>query len=232
MRKILLGTVSLLAVTALAAGSAEAQMPNLFSGPAVNWTGPYAGIEGGYGWGSNRQTDPTGFNSGHYSSSGGIVGGTLGYNWEMPNHLVLGAETDLSWANIAGQTSNAVCGGGAANYCESSLEGPFGTLRGRVGYSFGRIMPFVDGGLAYGKIHGGELGTTANGSGSSMRAGWTVGGGVEAALTPKWSAKLEYLRVDLGSGHTFDDSFTGGGGAPENVHFDANVVRAGLNYRF
>ncbi|MGH7075444.1 MAG: outer membrane protein [Stellaceae bacterium] len=230
MRKLLLGTVSLMAATALAGGTAAAQMPNFFSGPAVNWTGPYAGVEGGYGWGANRQTDPTGFNSGHYSSSGGLVGGTLGYNWELPNHLVLGAETDLSWTDIAGKDRNAVCGGGAPDYCESRLDF-LGTVRGRVGYSFGRIMPFATGGFAYGGLHGAESDAAAIGSGNSINTGWTAGAGVAAALAPNWSAKVEYLHVDLGNQHTFDDTVPGAT-VPQSLDFSSDIIRVGLDYKF
>jgi outer membrane immunogenic protein len=237
MRKLLLGTVSLLALAALT-GAADAQSlfsgPGFFSGPAPNWTGLYAGVEGGYGWGSARQSDPTGFSSGRYSTNGGLAGGTVGYNWEMPNHLVLGAETDLSWAQIGGDTHNGACGG---NYCGAQLQSPFGTVRGRLGYAFGRVMPYVTGGFAYGMVHGGEGNIAANGpygSGDTMQTGWTAGGGVEAALAPHWSAKLEYLYVDLGDNHTFNDENVTGptNFTPENVSFNSNIVRLGLNYRF
>jgi outer membrane immunogenic protein len=229
MKRLLVGTVSLLALGAFA-GTANAQMPNFFSGPAVNWTGPYAGVEGGYGWGSAEQTDPSGFDSGRYSTSGGLVGGTLGYNWELPNHIVLGGETDLSWADIGGDSHFNGCG---ASYCTSKLE-MLGTARGRVGFSFGRVMPFVTGGLAYGDIHGKEgLGySDPYGSGTTLHTGWTAGGGVEAALAPKWSAKAEYLYTDLGSGRTFTDHFSDGSTLPENVRLKSNIFRVGLNYKF
>lgn len=62
-------------------------------------------------------------------------------------------------------------------------------------------------------------------------SGWTVGGGVELALGPNWSAKLEYLYVDLG---TVNNTIvvTGGPSLTDSARIQMNVVRAGVNYRF
>jgi outer membrane immunogenic protein len=59
---------------------------------------------------------------------------------------------------------------------------------------------------------------------SSNQLGWTIGGGLEYAFMGNWSAKLEYLYVDLGS---FNAAVI-----PTNVSFKENIVRAGLNYKF
>jgi outer membrane immunogenic protein len=149
-----------------------------------------------------------------------LVGGTVGYNWQI-NRLVLGLEADESWADIHGSTNTLVCGG-APPTCSSNLRS-LGTFRGRVGWAgvlwWNNVMPYVTGGLAWGSLHGAEgtaFGLGAFGSGTTTRAGWTVGGGVEAMLTPNWTAKLEY----------------GFGVVPESIDFRANVVRAGLNYKF
>ena len=69
-------------------------------------------------------------------------------------------------------------------------------MRGRIGYSFDRVMPYATGGLAVGDI---RAATPGFAGGTSTNAGWTLGGGVEVALPGNWSAKAEYLRVDLGS---------------------------------
>jgi outer membrane immunogenic protein len=100
------------------------------------------------------------------------------------------------------------------------------TVRGRVGYSFDRVMPYVTGGLAVGDINAAVPGLTG---GSSTNAGWTVGGGVEVALPGNWSAKAEYLHVDLGR----FNCGAGCGVAPtDNVSEQENVFRAGVNYHF
>ena len=76
---------------------------------AASWAGFHLGIARGWGWGRADQTDPTGFDSGHYNANGGLVGGTLGYNWQF-DQFVLELECDGSWADIHGSTTGI--GGG------------------------------------------------------------------------------------------------------------------------
>jgi outer membrane immunogenic protein len=178
---------------------------------AYNWTGLYAGINGGGGFGrSNWSTLGTDFNT-----SGGMVGGTLGYNWQM-GQTVFGLEGDLDWSNVKGSTA---CGGFS---CETRNNW-LGTFRGRIGYAFNRVMPYVTGGLAVGNVKA----SSALGSSDETRAGWTLGGGIEANIVGPWSAKIEYLYADLGK---TDCAACVVGGT--DVSFHANIVRAGLNYRF
>jgi outer membrane immunogenic protein len=78
----------------------------------------------------------------------------------------------------------------------------------------------------------GPTAAAAVGTSTSDRAGWTVGAGIEGALGNNWSAKLEYLYVDLG---TINTAFAGVGAfAPLTVssHVTDNIVRAGVNYKF
>jgi outer membrane immunogenic protein len=238
MRKFL-GTAAILTVFATSAMAADlaVRAPARYVAPVsvYNWTGFYVGIEGGGGWGFARQRDALGFNSGGYNVSGGLVGGTLGYNWQI-NRLVLGLEADEAWADIRGSTNTLICGGAPPN-CSSNLRS-LGTFRGRVGWAgvlwWNNVMPYVTGGLAWGSLHGSEGDVLANGafgSGTTTRAGWTVGGGIEAMLTPNWTAKLEYLYVDF-RGDVFNDVVPGFGVVPQSIDFRANVVRAGLNYKF
>jgi outer membrane immunogenic protein len=179
-----------------------------------NWTGFYAGINAGYGWGKsdwsalNVDTSPSGF----------IIGGTLGYNYQTGS-FVWGLEGDIAWSNLKGSTN---CGLGLT--CETSNKW-FATARGRVGYAFDRFMPYITGGAAFGDIEAkvNPLALTA----SETRVGWTAGAGLEYAFLGNWTAKIEYLYVDLGS---FGTTFTAP--LPNNVSFKENVVRAGLNYKF
>ena len=67
----------------------------------------------------------------------------------------------------------------------------------RLGYAAGRFMPYVTGGAAFGDI---KTSVTGQPDCTSTKIGWTVGGGLEAALAGPWTAKLEYLYVDLGRG--------------------------------
>jgi outer membrane immunogenic protein len=87
-------------------------------------------------------------------------------------------------------------------------------------------MPYITGGLAVGEVQAWDALTPA--SGSAFRAGWTIGGGIEAAFARDWTVKLEYLYMDLGSAQLFNIV----PGVPETVSFKANLVRLGIDYHF
>lgn len=219
MKRLVLASIGALAVvtTMGAANAADIQrrqaMPT--KAPAYvqmyNWTGAYVGINGGGGWGRSDTSSP--FASGSFKTSGGVVGGTVGYNWQT-GPAVFGLEGDIDWSNIRGSST---CGAGFS--CETKNSW-LATARGRVGYAFDRFMPFVTGGLAVGDIKNNVAGV---GSSTTTKAGWTVGGGLEAALTGPWTAKVEYLYADLGRGTSVLGADT---------KFNTSLVRAGLNYRF
>lgn len=182
-----------------------------------NWTGFYVGINGGYAWGTSEWTTPA-INT---SPSGWLIGGTLGYNYQMGS-VVLGIEGDFDYADVRG---TAACG---AFVCETKTT-YLGTIRGRLGYAFDRFMPYVTGGGAYGDIKASSTDPATTG-GSASKFGWTVGGGLEYAFLGNWSAKIEYLYVDLG---TFNCGATCTIGPLHNeISFNEHIVRAGLNYKF
>jgi outer membrane immunogenic protein len=190
-----------------------------------DWTGFYLGINGGYGFGRSSWSDPAaGANSGRFNTSGGTLGGQLGYNWQT-GPAVLGLETDMNWINAKGSSSaGGVCLTDGAGQCQTK-QSWLGTTRARVGYAFDRWLPYLTGGVAYGDIRADQ----ANGSSSTTKTGWTAGGGVEYGIDRNWSAKLEYLHVDLGTA-TFMGAASG---TPTlNVPITDDIVRAGLNYRW
>jgi len=101
------------------------------------------------------------------------------------------------------------------------------TVRGRLGYAADRFMPYVTGGAAFGNIQASTPGFAQT---SSDKGGWTLGAGLEASLALNWTAKVEYLYVDLG---TFNCGLNCGSGlATDNVSFHTNILRAGVNYKF
>ena len=179
-----------------------------------NWTGFYIGVNGGGAFGRSAW-DPTG----HFNMSGGIVGGTVGYNYQF-GQAVVGVEGDIDWAGISGTTNN-LCPLG----CKTS-DSWLSTVRGRLGYAADRFMPFVTGGAAFGNI---KASTPGFAGGNSDRAGWTIGAGLEFAIAGNWTAKAEYLYVDLGK---FTCGLSCGVLPTNNVSFTTNLVRAGVNYRF
>jgi outer membrane immunogenic protein len=182
-------------------GRAPRVAPAPVYAPLYSWAGFYMGVNGGGGFGD---------------TSGGLFGGQLGYNWQF-GQTVLGLETDIQWSGIKGS-------GNCAFGCETKNNW-FGTARGRLGYAYDRWLPYVTGGLAYGDVEANpSFGFISQ---SKTSTGWTVGAGVEFALAQNWTAKVEYLYMDLG-----DFSSVVSAPAPTTVDFKANIVRAGVNFRF
>ena len=131
-------------------------------------------------------------------------------------------------ASRATSTGRALNGTGTSVGCPggcSTSDTWLSTVRGRIGYSFDRVMPYVTGGLAVGDI---RAATPGFAGGTSTNAGWTLGAGLEVALPGNWTAKAEYLRVDLGSFNCTGCSAS----PPDNVSLQENVFRAGVNYHF
>ncbi len=210
MKNLLLASVGLLALGVASASAADMQRREVMpvKAPAYvsqmyNWTGAYVGINGGYAF------------SGSNDGKGGLIGGTLGYNYQS-GPVVWGLEADIDWTNING-------GGACGGFGCTTHNNYIGTVRGRIGYALGAtgsIMPYVTGGLAYGDV---ENDVPGFGSARETEFGYALGGGVEAALTGPWTAKVEYMYVDLGDGPTV---------AGVGSDFHTNIIRAGLNYRF
>jgi outer membrane immunogenic protein len=185
-----------------------------------DWTGLYLGVNGGYAWGNSRYNFAGLGSTGAFGLSGGIIGGTIGVNYQF-GHIVTGLEGDLDWTNLNGSTT---CPGSALT-CQTSSDW-VSTVRGRVGYAFDRFLPYVTGGLAMGNINANVAGV---GSSSATNYGWTIGGGMEYALTDHWSAKVEYLHNNLGS---MDCGLSCSITPPARVRLDEDTVRAGINYKF
>jgi len=148
MKRVLLASLSLLAIAAAATPAASADLPRQMpvKAPAYvpayyNWTGLYVGINGGGAFGnSNWSALGTSFNT-----SGGLIGGTVGYNWQM-GQAVFGLEGDADWSSLSGSTT-AGCPPG----CKTESNW-LSTIRGRLGYAADRWMPYVTAGAAFGNI--------------------------------------------------------------------------------
>lgn len=190
--------------------------------PIFTWTGFYLGIVGGYNWGKTDWTIDN-IDVARFDANGGNIGGTVGYNYQFANNVVLGLETDLAWS---GAKDDIRCFGVDVS-CETQSQW-IGTLRPRLGYAFDRFLPYITGGAAYGNVklsaHDDVTGDTF--SDSSTRFGWAAGVGVEYAFTDQFTAKLEYMHTDLGRDDYLIDDL------PVRAKWSANGVRVGLNYRF
>jgi outer membrane immunogenic protein len=245
----------------------EAPAP-VFVPPPFTWTGFYVGVNAGGIWPSGGRSaslfDPNaGIDGGFFGadfpgglgsqSAGFIGGGQAGYNWQT-GAFVLGVETDFDGTTVSKSFNNTgpAFGGGPLVGDFLSVNGKaslswLGTTRGRIGFVAtpdNRLMIYGTGGVAYG---GGSANFSAfdattgafwAGSPSSTRVGWTVGGGVEYAITNNITIKGEYLYADLGS-----TSFSSIGNPAVAANFpgvvvsgklsyNASIFRAGVNYKF
>jgi len=199
-----------------------------------DWTGLYVGGVVADGWGHSRHCDPGAggcpAGSADFNMSGWLGGVTLGYNLQWSN-LVLGAEADWSWGSIKGSMpSNAVfdCGSGGGT-CQTTISS-LGTVRGRLGYAFGQLLPYVTAGAAFTRVRASDGGTNFFIQDTTTKTTSVWGGGLEFAFAPQWSAKVEYLRIgDLGDftyGHVTGICAC----FMTDTHYD--LVRLGVNYRF
>lgn len=166
-----------------------------------SWMGPYVGGNFGYEWANttNNPTNPEGF-------AGGIQGG---YNWQS-GQFVYGGETDLQLS------------GASDRFAPWKFSNPwFGTLRGRAGFAMNNILIYGTGGLAYGDVKA----ETAALSEIRTHFGWAAGIGLEVGFTPHWSARAEYLYIDLN-----DRGYPATTGAQNGL--ESNLLRLGVNYHF
>jgi len=192
-----------------------------------NWTGAYVGVAGGWTGSSQDWTSTAAVTTGNFTGSGGLFGATLGYNYQSTN-FVAGVEGDASWANIRA-TDNSTGGCSAAFPCTASTNF-LATARGRLGLAANRWLFYVTGGGAFVNVKNDQSALSPLASTSSNKAGWTLGGGVEAALWDKWTAKAEYLHADVGQ--TPFCPAAGCGTLVVSNYTRLDIVRVGLNYKF
>ena len=186
-----------------------------------SWSGIYVGLNGGYGWGTSSWTSTA--TTGDTKPKGWLAGGTLGYNLQT-GVWVWGLEGDIDVSTIKGATTagTGVCAGAIG--CETRNRW-LATARGRIGYSLDRWLPFITGGAAFGDV---KMSPNTGLSETKTKVGWTLGGGVEYAFMGPWSAKIEYLYVDLGKSSCSAATCV----ISTDVGFTSSIVRAGVNYRF
>ena len=202
-----------------------------------NWTNWYIGLNVGGSWG-HQDTTLDGFGTNSLSLDGVVGGGQLGYNWQGPGSpWVFGIEADIQGSDEHNNNGAfAALGPPPSAIAYSDKLDWFGTVRGRVGWATGyqgTWLPYVTGGLAYGRANingGGNLGLTAVAfSSNATQVGWTAGAGLEWAFAGEWSAKIEYLYMDLGDNQTVallpGVNFTA-------HHVTDNIGRVGINWHF
>jgi outer membrane immunogenic protein len=244
MRSLALAAAALLASCAAAAAADLPRPPPIAVAPApyMGWSGFYVGVNVGGGMGNGRHdfgiAAAPGFASVNNLIQGAIGGGQVGFNWQT-GIAVVGVEADFQGTGIKGSLTApclpALCGLPLSATYSQKLPW-FGTVRGRLGVTSAGWLIYATGGFVYGSVENYAAATagvaTAVATLNQVRTGWTIGGGVEVAFAPGWSAKLEYLYFEFGR---VDQTFVVGGGLPnitDSAALTMNVVRAGVNYRF
>jgi len=201
-------------------------------GRPYNWAGLYAGGFSGVAWGKEEWSSAASPLTVAPEFAGYLIGGQAGYNIQS-GRWVYGIEADLGASNAKG---GRACPFNFFFTCEAEL-GWLGSLTGRVGYTWERALFYAKGGLAIGEVTAAGFPNPGPAavlpivvtSGTDTQTGWTIGGGMEFALTDKWSAKAEYMYYDLGSAtHVLDNTPAG----TVDVDTHGSTVRIGVNYHF
>ncbi len=232
-----MGSAAFMLLAAAAVSANAADMPvKAVPAPVVaqvyNWTGLYVGVNGGWGWGQQDPLAPFSnrFDRTSFDINGGMVGGTIGAQVQQ-GYVVLGIEGDLDWANIKGNGISTPTIVGIPQPITLNIAtntSAIGTARIRAGVAMNNWLFYATGGAAFVKssangtsiagVPCGTLGVLPNCSASAWRPGLAAGLGAEWGFTQNWTAKLEYLYIDVvGSGFSTDH---------------INTIRAGVNYRF
>jgi outer membrane immunogenic protein len=252
MKKFIVASLALVAFAAPAfAADMPVKAPMTPVAAPYNWTGWYVGGHAGYGWGQSHEGMDPPFLGGFFIGSpcalvapgagaggqdcghpihGFIGGGQTGYNWQKSN-WVFGVEASFSGASVAG--TETITQGGSTNTAETKIQSLF-LATGRVGYAWDRILAYAKGGYAGASVKftatgipGFEVGTM-----TSWHSGWTVGGGVEYALTANWILGAEYIFADLGRRN---QTIVGSQGSIANLNVDVNQFQSvvgRVSYKF
>jgi opacity protein-like surface antigen len=244
MRRLFRAVLSLLAMQGVAAA---ADLPPPFYKPPLvpaaytGWTGFYVGLNAGGGIGLDRSdfgiAIAPDFASINNPLPGAVGGVEAGYNWQT-GMTVIGFEADFAASGLRGGIS-APCPPG---FCGLPLSATysqkvpwFGTVRGRLGLASSGWLVYATAGYAYARLDIDAVATagvaTAAVSVQETRNGWTAGGGIEVALAPGWSGKVEYLYLDYGRAST-TWIFPVLPPPTDGSRFTMSVARAGVNYRF
>lgn len=203
--------------------AAQAADPIIYEQPPVmmpaamyDWSGFYAGVAAGYAWG-DASYDADVIGAGSFDNDGWLLGGVVGYNFQT-GPWVFGVEGDLYWAGIdGGEDVGIVTISNDTNW--------FGSVRGRAGYAFDNILPYLTAGIAFAD-NDVSIAGAVNASDSNTHVGYTVGLGVEVGLTQNVSTSLEYRYTDFGDKDYDFDGFSSVGDG------DFHTIGAALKWRF
>lgn len=227
-------TLALLACGPVLAGdlpSAKGMLPPAPPLPAFyDWSGVYLGAQAGYGWGSDRFAPVTAFGRvplgprAQTSPSGAFGGGHVGFNHQS-GQLVFGIEADIESMNARTRYEDAAL-------VMRQRQDWQGSVRGRLGYALDRYMVYVSAGAAFTRFEHAFSSplTGLSETAKVSRTGWTVGAGLNHAVTENVILGLDYRYTDYGR---FDQAGRGPffGIAAEHEP-SSHAMRASIAYKF
>jgi outer membrane immunogenic protein len=242
MKKILLGTVGLIALGAVPASAADlaarpyTKAPPMIQAAVYDWTGFYIG--GNAGWGNSHNSwnllnlDGSTFGSeGSNNADGGFAGGQIGYRWQAGT-WVFGVEAQGDWASFRGSNISTVFG----DTNRSRLDA-FGLFTGQIGYAWNNVLLYVKGGAAVVDnrydVFSGVNGALIGSSSDNTNWGGTVGAGVEVGFAPNWTVGVEYDHIFL-QDRTVDFTVPSSSFLlqSDRIRQDVDLVSVRLNYKF
>jgi len=241
LRRILMASAGAVALagSALAADLPSRAPPPVYAPPPFSWTGLYLGGQVGYAFGSlgSNLLSPAGFdffypNQFSYTPQGVIGGAHLGYNLQISQWL-LGLEGDVDGTGLSRTYSAPFgfigpAGFGATIHSTQPIQG---SIRLRAGIAWDRALLYATGGAAFTGIKTSYASFFGYDSISRTRAGWTVGGGIEYAITDNWSIRGEYRYADFGRYNDFLINSGSFFGTSVHSHLTENRVQVGFSYK-
>jgi outer membrane immunogenic protein len=246
MKKLTLALAAATVLISAPALAADLRMPvkaPVVAPPIFSWSGFYIGAHVGGGWGTKDWEFTDVFIGGvavplvpplpatSHDVSGLLAGGQIGFNWQT-GPFVFGVEGEASWADIDGSST---CPNPAAS-CRSEVRW-LASATGRLGYAWDRVLLYAKGGWAFAGdnyfVRFPAAPAFDERSGDITQSGPTIGGGLEWAFTPNWSAKIEYMFASFDR-ERFDFTRIDTGVLVERARVDQELhtVKFGINYRF
>ncbi|UVK36757.1 porin family protein [Mesorhizobium sp. AR10] len=220
MHRLTLASAGFLTALAAPAFAADPMIELPMTAPGFDWTGYFAGLQGGYGWGRADITGTLDPFSASPDLDGGFIGGNVAGLWQF-NQAVIGAEAELNYAAINGSVELA-----PGNSVGTEIKW-FGSVNAKAGYAVDRLLVYGIGGIAFAGIETSQNVGTAFAQ-TQTNVGWTVGAGVDFALTDKFVVGAQYRYYDFGSEH-YDtpDPFS-----DRDQDVKLNAVSLNLRYKF
>ncbi|MAY61725.1 MAG: porin [Rhizobiales bacterium] len=158
-----------------------------------DWSGIFVGVQGGGGWG-NSHVDDNGLTSldEELDIDGGFLGGVVGAQWQNGS-FVYGVEAEINWSNISGNEEIQL-----GNFIGTEIDW-FGSVNGRLGYAWDRVLLYGTAGVAFAGIETNQQLAPDSFAETESHVGWTIGAGVDYALTENLFLGAQYRYYDFGS---------------------------------